>query len=97
MNGSSNAPAFAIRRDSPLKRQADRSETKGGDGLDVSPRSCKKMGLDGAVCLGCGSADLSTFQFDHIAGRKHADELWPLCENCHQEKTFMDYLEPTSG
>ncbi len=54
----------------------------------------KKMGLDGALCLGCGSGDLSTFQLDHIAGRKHSDDLWPLCEKCHQEKTFMDYLEP---
>ena len=54
----------------------------------------KGLGLQGAVCLGCGSSDLSTFEFDHIAGRKHDGQLWPLCEVCHQEKTFMGYLEP---
>jgi len=54
----------------------------------------KKMGLDGAVCLGCGSSDLSTFQFDHIAGHKYHPKLWPLCEKCHQEKTYVLYLDP---
>ena len=52
------------------------------------------MGLEGAVCLGCGSSDLSTFQFDHIAGRKYDPTLWPLCEKCHEEKTYVLYLDP---
>jgi hypothetical protein len=56
----------------------------------------REMGLEDAVCLGCGSTDLSTFEFDHIAGRKHDDQLWPLCQDCHQEKTFMGYLDPTA-
>jgi hypothetical protein len=54
----------------------------------------EEMGLEGAVCLGCGRADPSIFEFDHIAGRKHHGQLWPLCQDCHQEKTFMGYLDP---
>jgi SAM-dependent methyltransferase len=54
----------------------------------------KKMGLGGAVCLGCGSSDISTFQFDHIAGRKYDPTLWPLCEKCHEEKTYVLHLDP---
>jgi len=57
-------------------------------------RRLKKMGLEGAVCLGCGSSDLSTFQFDHLIGRKYHPKLWPLCKACHQEKTFVLYLDP---
>jgi hypothetical protein len=54
----------------------------------------KKMGLDGAVCLGCGSSDLSEFEFDHIAGKNYDQTVWPLCEKCHEEKTYMLYLDP---
>ena len=57
-------------------------------------RKLKKLGLDGAVCLGCGSSDISTFQFDHVAGRKYHPRLFPLCEVCHQEKTYVLYLDP---
>jgi hypothetical protein len=57
-------------------------------------RRLEKIGLDGAVCLGCGSSDISTFQFDHVAGRKYHPRLFPLCEVCHQEKTYVLYLDP---
>ena len=53
----------------------------------------KGLGLEGSVCLGCGSSDISTFQFDHVAGRKYHPRLFPLCEVCHQEKTYVLYLD----
>ena len=59
----------------------------------VVRRKLKTLGLENAVCFGCGSADLSTFQFDHLAGRKYHPKLWPLCEACHQEKTYVLYLD----
>lgn len=69
------------------KRQAAKAKRVAG--------RLKPIGLgEGAVCLGCGSSDLSTFEFDHIAGRKYDPRLWPLCEKCHEEKTYMLYLEP---
>ena len=57
-------------------------------------KKLKALKIERGICLGCGSTDVSTFQFDHIAGRKHDDQLWPLCLPCHQEKSFMGYLDP---
>jgi hypothetical protein len=55
----------------------------------VVRKKLKALGIDHGICLGCGSTDVSTFQFDHIAGRKHHHQRWPLCFDCHQEKTFI--------
>jgi hypothetical protein len=52
------------------------------------------LGIAAEVCPICGADDVSRFQFDHVAGRKHHDQVWPLCENCHEEKTSMLPEEP---
>jgi hypothetical protein len=57
-------------------------------------KKLKALKIERGICLGCGSIDVSSFQFDHIAGRKHHQQCWPLCFDCHQEKTFMGYLDP---
>jgi len=57
-------------------------------------KKLKALKIERGICLGCGSTDVSTFEFDHIPGRKHHDRRWPLCFDCHQEKTFMGYLDP---
>ena len=54
----------------------------------------KELGIKFAVCPICGCDDVSRFEFDHPAGRKHHDQLWPLCDNCHMEKTSMLYEQP---
>ena len=46
----------------------------------VRRRKIKSLGIKSDVCLICGSDDISTFQLDYVAGRKHDDQLWPLCE-----------------
>ncbi len=85
---------FRSRRDARRASAAPTDPTRKARRAEVVRQKLKKIGLDGAVCLGCGSAELSTFQFDHIKGRKYHPELWPLCEACHQEKTYVLYLDP---
>jgi hypothetical protein len=85
---------FRCRRD---RRRADAPPVdpqKKERSASVVRKKLKVLGIDQGICLGCGSNDVSTFQFDHIAGRKHHHRLWPLCFDCHQEKTFMGYLDP---
>ena len=60
----------------------------------VRRKKLKSLGIKTEVCPICGSDDVSTFEFDHVAGRKHHDQLWPLCEVCHQERTSMQREEP---
>ena len=85
---------FRSRRDARRANAAPIDPRGRRAALSLSNKA-KKLGLDGAVCLGCGSSDLSTFEFDHIKGRKYHPELWPLCEACHQEKTYVLYLDPS--
>ena len=61
----------------------------------VRRKKLKGLGIKTEVCPICGSDDVSTFQFDHVAGRKHHDQLWPLCEPCHQERTSMQTEQPS--
>jgi hypothetical protein len=60
----------------------------------VRRKKLKTLGIKTEACPICGSDDVSTFQFDHVAGRKHHDQEWPLCETCHQERTSMQREEP---
>jgi hypothetical protein len=36
----------------------------------------KGLGLQGAVCLGCGTSDLSTFEFDQVPSRRWLELGW---------------------
>jgi hypothetical protein len=94
LNGSSNKLAFARRDYSRAKAKPIDPKRQAAKARRVAAR-LEKIGLDdGAVCLRCGSSDLSTFQFDHIAGHKYDPTLWSLCEKCHEEKTYVLYLDP---
>lgn len=64
------------------------------DRAAVRLRKIRAKGIDTEVCVICGSDDVSRFEFDHVAGRKHHDQEWPLCEDCHQERTSMQRQEP---
>jgi hypothetical protein len=57
-------------------------------------KKLKALGIQTEVCIGCASDDISTFELDHVAGRKHHDQLWPLCEECHMERTSMLSEQP---
>jgi hypothetical protein len=60
----------------------------------VRHKKLETLGIETKVCVICGSGDVATFQFDHVAGRKHHDQEWPLCEACHQERNHMQREEP---
>jgi hypothetical protein len=60
----------------------------------VRRKKLKTLGIRTEICLICGSDDVSTFQFDHVAGRKHHNQEWPLCETCHEERNPMQREEP---
>lgn len=85
---------FRNRRDARRARAEPMDPQRKTRRNELVRRKLKKLGLDGAVCLGCGSSNISTFQFDHVAGRKYHPRLFPLCEVCHQEKTYVLYLDP---
>jgi hypothetical protein len=60
----------------------------------VRRKKLKTLGIKTEVCPICGSDDVSIFQFDHVAGRKHHNQEWPLCETCHEERNPMQREEP---
>ena len=87
-----------IRRTRTKRRAAQRPEQTISPGQRerravVIRQKMIAAGIEVDVCIGCASDDVSTFEFDHISGRKHDDQLWPLCQACHREKTAMSYEE----
>src|SRR5271166_5605947 len=92
-------------RRAALKRRAQNTPSFKTDRAPMDParkqkraavrrKKLKALGIKTEVCPICGSDDVSTFEFDHVAGRKHHDQEWPLCEPCHQERTSMQLEEP---
>jgi hypothetical protein len=65
------------------------------DRAAVRLRKIRAKGIETGVCVICGSDDVSRFELDHVAGRKHHDQEWPLCETCHQERTSMQCEQPS--
>ena len=82
-----NAPSI---KGNAVARDPERKQRR----ASVRRKKLKSLGIETEVCPICGSDDVSTFEFDHVAGRKHHDQLWPLCETCHQERTSMQREQP---
>lgn len=55
----------------------------------------RQAGFPEPRCPICGDDRIWRLQLDHIAGDKNDDTCWPLCGNCHADRTFAQQtLEP---
>jgi hypothetical protein len=55
------------------------------------------LGFPDWQCLFCPENSVECVQFDHVAGQKHDDQVWPICKNCHAKRTLLQRMEPSSG
>jgi hypothetical protein len=53
-----------------------------------------KAGFADPRCVICGEDRIWRLELDHVAGQKHDPTLWPLCRNCHADRSFLQYDEP---
>jgi hypothetical protein len=54
----------------------------------------ERLGFDNPSCLICGESDPRCLQLDHIAGRAHSDDVWPICANDHARRTDFQKDHP---
>lgn len=58
----------------------------------------RQFGFAEPRCPICGDDRIWRLQLDHIAGQKHDETCWPLCGNCHADRTFVQQtLEPSNS
>jgi DNA-directed RNA polymerase subunit RPC12/RpoP len=57
-------------------------------------RAAERLGVRAARCPYCGEADPRCLELHHIAGRKFADDLVPVCRNCHRKLSDMQRDHP---
>jgi hypothetical protein len=53
----------------------------------------QQVGFPDPKCALCSEARIWCLQLDHIAGQKHDAIHWPLCCNCHAERSFFQRVE----
>jgi hypothetical protein len=70
----------------PLERKLHRAAVKS--------RKQRLHGIHNEVCLGCGCELGSNKEDDHMAGQKHDDTVWPLCQDCHTKRSELQREEP---
>jgi hypothetical protein len=57
-------------------------------------KNLERLGFDDPRCLFCGEDDVRCLELDHVAGRSHSDDVWPLCRNCHATRTDLQKDHP---
>ncbi len=57
-------------------------------------RKKRLPGIHNEVCLGCANDLDSSKEDDHMAGRKHDDIVWPLCQPCHHTRSEYQREQP---
>jgi hypothetical protein len=70
----------------PIERELHRAS--------VTNRKERLAGIHNEVCIGCARDLVEGKEDDHIVGRKHGDLVWPLCIDCHRERTELQREEP---
>jgi hypothetical protein len=71
------------------------ADKKHDPALDVEMLSrFRKAGFPNPKCTLCPESRIWCLELDHIAGQKHDDTCWPLCCNCHAERSFFQRVEP---
>jgi len=82
-----------IRKDRVLCRNC-LANKKHDPALDKGMRErFRKAGFPQPKCALCSESRIWCLELDHIAGQKHDQACWPLCCNCHAERSFLQSLE----
>ena len=56
----------------------------------------RRLGDRNAVCVICGEDDPRCLQLHHVAGRRFADDVLPVCGNCHAKLSDGQRDHPVS-
>lgn len=71
------------------------ADKKHDPALDQGMRErLQQAGFPNPKCALCPESRIWCLELDHLAGRKHDNTCWPLCCNCHEERNFVQRLEP---
>jgi hypothetical protein len=56
----------------------------------------ERLGTDDPHCCACGESDWRRLEAHHIAQKAFADDIVPLCRNCHRKErdTELDFPAP---
>ena len=57
-------------------------------------KSLERLGFNKPKCLFCDEDDPRCLQLDHIAGKAHSDDVWPVCLNDHMKRSDMQKDHP---
>ena len=57
----------------------------------------ERLGFENPSCFFCGESDPRCLQLDHIAGRAHSDDVWPICANHHAIRTDLQKDHPAKA
>jgi hypothetical protein len=60
-------------------------------------RQLENLGFDDPRCVFCGNDNPFCLELDHVAGRAHDETVWPVCRNCHAERTNLQKDHPPKG
>ena len=54
----------------------------------------ERIGFPDARCLYCNEDNYVCLQLDHTDGQEFSGVVWPLCANCHAERTHLQKDHP---